>query len=135
MQKKYYECFGKTIVINYDMFTEKLMKEFELSLKGYIPSISEIGPKKPDFLLFLKDDCSDSTKYKLVSDFDKVLSLDLTKEDKKEVDEDFINKKIEERNNAKLNKDYELADKIRNELLDMGIVLKDTREGTIYEVR
>ncbi len=83
----------------------------------------------------LKDDCSDSTKYKLISDFDKVLSLDLTKEDKKEVDEEFINKKIEERNNAKINKDYELADKIRNELLDMGIVLKDTREGTIYEVR
>ena len=29
----------------------------------------------------------------------------------------------------------DLADKIRNELLEMGIVLKDTREGTIYEVK
>ena len=30
-------------------------------------------------------------------------------------------------------KDFEKADKIREELLSMGIVLKDTREGTTYE--
>ena len=32
------------------------------------------------------------------------------------------------------NKDYQKADEIRNKLLDMGIMLKDTREGTTYEV-
>ena len=68
-------------------------------------------------------------------DFDKVLGLDLLKEDKKYVDEEFISKKIDERNIAKQNKDYATADSIRNELLEMGIVLKDTREGTTYEVR
>ena len=47
-------------------------------------------------------------------------------------DDSEILKKIEERNEAKKNKDYELADKIRNELLEKGIILKDTREGTIY---
>ena len=31
-------------------------------------------------------------------------------------------------------KNYELADSIRNELLEKGIILKDTREGTTYEV-
>ena len=41
---------------------------------------------------------------------------------------------IEKRNIAKKNKDYAEADAIRNELLASGIVLKDTREGTIYEV-
>ena len=50
-------------------------------------------------------------------------------------DEDFINKKIAERNVAKKNKDYVTSDKIRDELLSMGIVLKDTREGTIFEVK
>ena len=40
----------------------------------------------------------------------------------------------EKRKEAKLNKDYELADNIRKELLDKGIVLKDTREGTTFEV-
>ena len=42
---------------------------------------------------------------------------------------------IEKRNAAKQNKDYALADQIREELLSQNIVLKDTREGTIYEVK
>ena len=41
---------------------------------------------------------------------------------------------IEKRKIAKQNKDFALADSIRQELLDKGIVLKDTREGTTYEV-
>ena len=42
---------------------------------------------------------------------------------------------IEKRKEAKLNKDYGLADSIREELERDGIILKDTREGTIYEVK
>ena len=42
---------------------------------------------------------------------------------------------IQKRNEAKQNKDYALADQIRNELLEKGIILKDTREGTLYEVK
>ena len=83
----------------------------------------------------LKSDVDDGTKYKLVSDFDQVLSLDLLKKDIKKADnEEEILKKINERNMAKKNKDYELADKIRDELLKDGIVLKDTRECTTYEI-
>ena len=48
-------------------------------------------------------------------------------------DDTEILKKIEERNEAKKNKNFELADKIRNELLEIGIILKDTREGTTFE--
>ncbi len=84
----------------------------------------------------LKDDgINDDTKLYLVSEFDKVLSLSLLEE--KKVDNELLNKineLIEKRNIAKSNKDYELADKIRNELLDMNVVIKDTREGTIFEV-
>ena len=83
----------------------------------------------------LKSDMNDYTKYQLIIEFDQVLSLDLTIDDKdSSVVDDEIMKKIEERNNAKKNKDYVLADKIRNELLEKGIVLKDTREGTTFEV-
>ena len=65
-----------------------------------------------------------------------MLSLDLTKEQVKKVDnEDYILEMINKRNEAKANKDYALADQIRNELLEQGIILKDTREGTIYEVK
>ena len=48
--------------------------------------------------------------------------------------EEYIKDAIERRNEAKKNKDYSLADKIREELLSKNIVLKDTREGTIYEI-
>lgn len=82
----------------------------------------------------LKSDINDSTKYELIKSFDTVLSLDLTKKDVVEIDEEFVLKKIEERNVAKQNKDYNLSDQIRDELQKMGILLKDTREGTIYEV-
>lgn len=82
----------------------------------------------------LKSDVSDITKKELIKSFDKVLSLDLCMEVNKVVDEEFINRKIEERNIAKSNKDYQKADSIREELKDMGIIIKDTREGTMYEV-
>lgn len=84
----------------------------------------------------LKSDLNNNTKLHLIEDFDKVLSLDLISEEK--IDKeliDYINIKIEERNNAKKNKDYILADKIRDELLDKDIILKDTREGTTFELK
>lgn len=85
----------------------------------------------------LKSDLSDAQKRYLVASFDSVLSLDLLKEEKVIVDSDlekFIMDKIEERNIAKKNKDFPLADSIRDELLEKGITIKDTREGTIYEI-
>ena len=86
----------------------------------------------------LKDNnLNDKTKRLLVEDFDSVLSLDLLKEEFKEVDstlEEMILKKIEERKEAKKNKDFALADKIRDDLLAEGVKLIDTREGTTYEL-
>ena len=83
----------------------------------------------------LKSDINNNTKLSLVESFDKVLSLNLLKEDK--IDDElvsYINEMIEKRKEAKNNKDYSLADSIRDELLQKGIILKDTREGTSYEV-
>ena len=83
----------------------------------------------------LKDnDVNGKTKLELIKSFDKVLSLDLIKVNVVSDKHDYIMSKIELRNNAKNNKDYELADKIRNELLNEGIVLVDTREGTTYKM-
>lgn len=85
----------------------------------------------------LKDgNLNDYSKLYLVGEFDKVLSLDLIEEEK-EIDSELltkINKLIEERNIAKSNKDYALADKIRDELKNMNVVIKDTREGTTFEI-
>lgn len=83
----------------------------------------------------IKSEINNTTKLSLIKSFDKVLSLDLTKEDK--IDKDlvsYVDEMIEKRNEAKKNKDYSLADNIRNELQEKGIILKDSREGTTYEV-
>ena len=82
----------------------------------------------------LKENTTDTTKYMIIKSFDEVLSLDLTKKNETQVDEKYIEEMITKRNNAKENKDYKTADAIRDELLSKGIILKDTREGTIYEV-
>ena len=85
----------------------------------------------------LKDDISDGTKLAIIEKFDEVLSLDLTVVEEKEVDADLekeVLAKIEERKEAKKNKDFAKADAIRDELLAKGIKLIDTREGTTYEL-
>ena len=86
----------------------------------------------------LKDNSiNDATKYNLVSNFDSVLSLDLTMSCDNSISlelEQYILTKIEERNIAKKEKDFTSADSIRQELLDRGIRLNDTREGTFYEL-
>lgn len=90
----------------------------------------------------LKEDTNEATKLAIINDFDKVLSLDLTKgaiEEKKEENidselETYINEMIVKRAEAKKNKDFSTADSIRDELASKGIILKDTREGTTYHI-
>ncbi len=110
----------------YDEFNQKFMSflEDDLNTANALSLVYDV----------LKYEVNEVTKLKLISEFDKVLSLDLTKREEKNVDVDFINKKIEERKVAKQNKDFVTADKIREELLNMGIIIKDTREGTVFEV-
>lgn len=84
----------------------------------------------------LKSTIDDSTKYALIQSWDKVLSLDLEKESKLNDElKKYIEIKIEERNIAKKNKDYTTSDQIREELLKKNIILKDTKEGTTYELK
>lgn len=90
----------------------------------------------------LKEDTNEATKLAIINDFDKVLSLDLTKgviEEKKEENidselETYINEMIAKRAEAKKDKDFATADSIRDELASKGIILKDTREGTTYHI-
>ena len=87
----------------------------------------------------LKDEeLSDFSKLYLMDSFDKVLGLNLIEEEADaDVDEELekeILAKIEERNQAKKDKDYAKADEIRNSLLEKGIKLIDSREGTTYEL-
>ena len=85
----------------------------------------------------LKDDSlNGASKRYLISKFDEVLGLDLFgyKEKVSSLSSEFILGKIEDRRLAKINKDYALADEIRDELLSLGVKLIDTKDGTLYEI-
>lgn len=85
----------------------------------------------------LKSNLSDATKRYIIEQMDQVLSLDLFKEIKQNISdelEQYIKEKIDERNIAKQNRNFSLADSIRDELKAKGIMIKDTREGTTFEV-
>ena len=76
-----------------------------------------------------------TTKLALVKDFEQVLSLDLIEEKQESIDDAWILELIEERKEAKKEKNFEKADKIRNDLLEKGIELIDSREGTTYKIK
>ena len=57
------------------------------------------------------------------------------KKSKVKIGEDFINKKIEDRNSARKKGDYKLADVIRKELEDNGVIIEDKQNKTIWKYK
>lgn len=54
---------------------------------------------------------------------------------KLDIDEAFIENEIAERAEAKKNKNFQLADEIRSDLNDKGIILMDTPEGVKWDIK
>ena len=76
-------------------------------------------------------------KVTLIGEFDQILSLNLLEKEKKDIDlemKQYIENMILKRSQAKQDKNYELADQIRNELLEKNITIIDTKDGTKYEI-
>ena len=151
--------YRKQLIFTYDALDNA--KTAYLKLKNKIKNITKdnseidqnfVGSKDEEFKKALSNDLntsyaitvlndvvkaavSNNTKLELINRFEKVLSLDLLKED--EIDNDlkaYIEEQIAKRNQAKQDKNYALADQIRDELLKQNIVLKDTKDGTVYEI-
>lgn len=81
------------------------------------------------------ENLNDNEKISIISEMDKVLSLDLFKKfNSLLISEEEIYNLIVERNVYKENKEFEKADEIRDNLLKKGIKLKDGRDGTTYEI-
>ena len=51
-----------------------------------------------------------------------------------DVDEAWIEEMIQKRKDAKKNRDFAEADRVREELADQGIILQDSREGTTWRI-
>ena len=114
--------------------SKDVYEEYDSKFRAYIGD--DLNTANAITLIYdlFKDSVNDSTKLSLIKAWDTVLSLDLLEDELIEVNLDSeILEKIELRNKAKLEKNYELADKIRDELLKDGIKLIDGRDGTTYE--
>ena len=70
----------------------------------------------------------------LILDFDKVLGFDLEKyvPEKVSLPEEIQNL-VNQRNEARANKNWEESDRLRDKLVSMGYIVKDSKEGTIVE--
>ena len=155
--------YRKPLVFNYEVMDnvkvayEKLLKRIASLKKDGEANAEEMQPFADAFMEaigndintsqaltvvydVLKANISDASKYALIEKFDQVLSLDLTKAPKENLSEiddalkSFVEAKIEERKAAKKAKDFATADAIRDELLAKGVAIKDTREGTVWEL-
>ena len=135
-EKSYLKLKNKVQMLNTDGDVDKeVFNKYNEQFKDLIAD--DLNTSNALTLVYdvLKSDINDKTKYELIKSFDDVLSLDLTKKDTIDSElKSYIEEKINERKEAKSNKNYELADKIRNELLEKGIILKDTKDGTTYEI-
>jgi cysteinyl-tRNA synthetase len=115
---------------NYEVYLEEFKKQIndDLNTASALTVLYDV----------LKSELNSNTKLFLIEKFDQVLSLDLLKEELNDLSSEkikYINEMIEKRNDAKKNKDFLLADEIRNSLLKDNIILNDTREGTTYEIK
>ena len=88
----------------------------------------------------LKAKAADGTKYALLGEFDRVLGLGLLEaaarkrqaEAAPQEGDEEINALVEARRLAKQAKNFAEADRIRDQLKAMGVVLVDSKEGTTW---
>ncbi|MBC7332977.1 MAG: cysteine--tRNA ligase [Actinobacteria bacterium] len=82
--------------------------------------------------------------YNMINELGVIFGFDFEEEimkitsrtgDSKDIDREEIERLIRLRQEARKNKDFKLADEIRDELYEKGIILEDRREGTIWKVR
>jgi cysteinyl-tRNA synthetase len=64
--------------------------------------------------------------FELISEFEEIFGISVYK---KEILKEEVERKILEREEARKRKDFALADKIRNELKEKGVILEDTPKG------
>ncbi len=106
----------------------------DINTPGYIAKLHELYSKA------VKGNVSDKQNFNRACNFIGLLLEDNTKWNsyKKaniKISENEIQSKIDERNLARKNKNFELADKIRNELYENGILIEDKDDTTAWKYK
>ena len=125
----------------------KALYKFRRALKGYEGAALAFQDLRQDFRQALLDDLNTPLALSLMHDqasligdpgmllgMAQVLGFTL-KEKKASLTDEAIIGAIEARTHARLDKDFALADRIRNDLLAEGILLEDFPEGTTWRQR
>ena len=106
----------------------------DLNTPGYIANLHQLYDKAVRG--------NDNDKNIFISACNFIGILDQTKEEwldfkkkKSLISESEILKKIDLRNKARENKDYKESDRIRNELLDKGVLLEDKDGKTSWKIK
>ena len=132
--------------------SESSMKDYEKEL------VNELESYKTKFINAMEDDLNTADAVSAIFELSKFINTNVNEESSLEFakmcldkfneltevlnivnkkNDDILDKDIEEliqkRADAKKNKDFKLADDIRQELLDKGIILEDTRQGTKWK--
>jgi cysteinyl-tRNA synthetase len=144
-------------------WSEKLINESQNTLDKWYGQYEKINPEelKEDVLKSLQEDLNtpeyiaklhslfeDSTKgnrsakIKFLSACQQIglleedkQSWDNFKKSKVKIDENFINQKIKDRNNARKKGNYKLADALRKELEDSGVIIEDKEKQTVWKYK
>ena len=131
---KWYTVYAKTNQTNSvsDEVLEPLLDD--INTPGYIAKLHEL------YSHALKGNDSDKKLFNQACNFIGLLLEDEEKWNsyKKaniKISENEILSKIDERNNARKNKQFELADKIRNELSENGILIEDKDDKTTWKYK
>lgn len=111
-----------------DIVEEKIIKEFE---ERFLEAIND-DLNMPLALSVIWDIVKYEKKSTLLAGlllkFDKVLGLNIEKQEKKELPKEII-EMIEERKKARLNKDWNKSDELRDKIISLGYTVKDTKDG------
>ena len=130
--EKWYQLYDET---NEEMSSEVIDSLLDdLNTPGFIAKIHE---------LYTKANKGDEKSKKLFNSACKLIGLfDLNKNEwenlkktNRDISEDFILKKIEERLTAKKEGNYKLADQIRDELFKKGVVIEDQKDKTTWKFK
>ena len=129
---KWYNLYEDTSEENLLDISDSLLDD--LNTPGFIAKIHELysnaqnGNKKSKSLF--------NSACRLIGLFNvNKIEWENLKKIKFDISEDFIIKKINERKEAKENRDYVLADKIRKELLSKGIIIEDQKNKTNWKFK
>lgn len=116
---------------------EKLKVEFMEAMDDDLNTAAAVGvlfTMAKDINVLIKKEPSQGTAkrcYEIFMELSRVLGiLDRRAEDG---DDQEIENLIQERQEARKNKDFKRADEIRDQLLSMNVLIEDTREGTLWK--